>query len=633
MEGTTGTGAARVVTTIARPLVIIVGGVGMALLLRSLAPDRFGGSIGDGFDRVREFLPPTIELAVVGVLLALVAAVPLGLAARSSPVLERIVGIGAILSSITAPAVVLISLLYWLAIQAGLPVFGWTPLSEDVGDHLRRLILPALTIAAVMAMPLASVVRDTVNPWRRRSLGLEAVAASVANRSAPGSVRLMGLPMGLLLLSLFTVELGYGIPGLAGLSLRSVQALDLNTGLAALIVMIVVGALFSLAIDLVGLVIGEPDDAAAPPPAPGSGPVDSSSGAVPALAVGGALLLLLVVASVIGRVTGSPGLSGRPGEGILSDGHLLGTNRLGVDRLHQMAFSLGPYLLRSFLVSLVPTMVAVVLAAVGRTGKSTVRSVIGLIVDVFWWPLVPMLFMAALAFGAFSTFSPSVLIIFSLGLIPVATRLATREFALRKINPAGIGGLLFLLMGWAAMVDLTFGATGGLRFDSWPGLLFESQVALGVDTASGVIIGLGTMLVLAAIQLTGLGLLGLGRRSSATAPVAVAAPGVSVPGGQPPAFPPPSTPSAEPAFAAPPGAAPPPAGVPPAEAPTISAPPAAPSPTPPATQPPSAQPPPVVGAPSDPSRQTISVPPPVEPPTDTPIAPAPPEPPVRPPDS
>lgn len=619
MEGTTSRGSASVVTTIARPLVIIGGGVAMTLLLQALVGDDFGsGGIGDGLDDVLDALPVSIELAVLGTLLALVVAVPLGLAARSSAALERLVGVAAIYTSVWAPTVVVSTLFYWLAVRAGLSGFGWTPLSEDVGEHLEHLIIPVLVIAFTMALPLAAIVRDTVTPWRRRSLGLEAVAAPVAGRPFSSPTRLVGYPLGLLLLTLFAVEFTLGIPGVAGLTLQAIRFLDLGVLIAALLTIIVLGALGALVVDLVGLALRSSEPS--PPMAPGAGPTGTtSSGTVPALVVGGLLLALFIVAAILGRVLGSPfDATGSPRAGILSDGYLLGSDRIGRSRLHLLAQAAGPLLLRCLLVSLIPTAVGVAAAAIGRSASAGARTIVGVAVDVFWWPMVPMLMLTSIAFEATGTFAVSILVVFSLGLLPVATRLAIREFTVAGVNPAGIGGVLVLVMGWAALIEITGGFFFTFEPASWSSLLTLEQQEMAFDATGAVVMGFATMLFLAALQLTGLGLLGLGRRSvpspviDLTTPVAA---GVVVGGaGQPPAFPPPIVPPTEPPAQQP--VAPPVDAARPAEAPVAA---------PPPTQPP-------VRAPADVSRQTVVVEPPMGPPVDAPITPAPPEPPARPPE-
>ncbi|MEM9891018.1 MAG: hypothetical protein AAF962_09160 [Actinomycetota bacterium] len=635
MEGTTDGGSARLVTTIARPLVIIVGGVGMALLLRALAPEPTGSGQFLPWDRVWDRLLVSIELAVAGTLLALVVAVPFGLAARTSVTTERLLGAGAFLSSLLVPVVVQFTLLYWLSVRLGwFPVLGWTSLSDDVGDHVRSLVVPSLGIAIVMAMPLAVLVRDTMSPWRRRSLGLEALAPVLANRSGPTSVRLIGFPMGLLLIAVLLAEWTMRIPGVLALAVQSTQVFDLDATLAATIILIVAGAVGALIIDVVAIGVGDPDRRETAIASVSPGPT-SSARSVVVLAVGGGMLAILSITAIAGRLAGLPDIDVNAIDSFWSD-------RLGRNRPRLFAFAIGPFLLRSFVVAAVATAVATGLTALAHSLGAGARYVLGLVVDLFWWPLIPMLLLGSAAFSVPGSFTPWLIIMLSLGLLPVATRLAHREHA-TGVNPLSAIGLLLLLMGWAAAIELAFG-TFFARPESFAFFVVEGQREIGNELGWQILVALATMLVLAAIQLTGLGLLGLGRRSSS--PVAVAPPPVGAmaapapgaglaPAAQPPSFPPPTAPPPSEPPVAPPVASPstaPPPSEPPVAPPVASPPASAPATgaqAPPPGSPP-VQPPPVVGAPNRPGGETISVPPPVDPPTDAPVAPAPPEPPVRP---
>ncbi|MEL7155482.1 MAG: hypothetical protein AAFN30_02670, partial [Actinomycetota bacterium] len=351
-----------------RPIVIVAGGIVAASVLVALGPSSFGGDGSSGVlltDRLRI----SLEIIAVGLVASIIVGGALGLGARSSAALDRLVGLLSVPASALAAPVVVLTLVYWLAIRSDLlPAFGWASFADDPGAHLRRLIIPTVTIVSVLSLPIASAVRDTVQPWRPRPFGHDAVAAVVANRSGPLSTRLVGVPLGALLLAMFSIELLLGIPGMFRLLLDGILRFRSDDLIPTVAVIVVGGAAVALVVDIATTLLGE-REVDGPTPGTGATPTEGGGAPVAAMVAGGGLLVVLVLMGIAGRVAGRPGIGLRAGGGgLLSDGHLLGTDRLGRDLLHLVASATGGSLYSAVIPAVVATAAGLVVAVVGRAG-------------------------------------------------------------------------------------------------------------------------------------------------------------------------------------------------------------------------------------------------------------------------
>lgn len=504
-----------------RPIVIVVGGLAVAMLI--LAFDN-GSPFGDGgglsvAELLRDRLPITVEIAVVGLIVSGVAGLLLGLGARSSPAIDRLVGLLAIPSSALAAPVVALTLIYWLALRWDLlPAFGWVSFRRDAVEHIQWMIIPTVTIASVMTIPIASSVRDSVSPWRPRPFGHDAVAANVANRSGPVATRLIGAPLGTLMLALISVELLLGAPGLFRLLLEAIQRFDTDVLVPVIAIVVIVGAIIGLVVDVVAAGIGERHVDPALDAAP-SGSGSSSSAALSAVAVGGGLLAIAVLMGLVGRAIGVPDgdVGGRAG--LLSDGHLLGTDRIGRDLLNTTAYAMGGSLITALIPAVLATVGGMVAAIIGRSGGPGLRSVVGVAVDVLWWPSIAFLALLPFVFDTDPLLSAPYLVLLGIALLPVASRLADRELAVGSSTPLAMGGIALLVGAAAASIMFVAGLVVGFGGLSLGTLFVQGQSELFDTPRTSVVPGLAITFLLLALNLAGAGVLQLGR---AGRPAAVA---------------------------------------------------------------------------------------------------------------
>jgi peptide/nickel transport system permease protein len=178
-----------------------------------------------------ERAPATLELALAGLLVAVLIAFPLGVtAAVRKDTLWDHGAMGVSLLGIAIPHFLLGPLLIlvfavWL---------GWFPVSGREG--IASLVLPALTLGTAMAAILSRMVRatmlevlneDYIRTARAKGLGPRAVIWRHALRNALLPViTLLGLQLGALLAGAVITEAVFSWPGLGQLVIEAIQGRD-----------------------------------------------------------------------------------------------------------------------------------------------------------------------------------------------------------------------------------------------------------------------------------------------------------------------------------------------------------------------------------------------------------------------
>jgi peptide/nickel transport system permease protein len=146
-----------------------------------------------------------------------------------------------------------------------LPSGGWTPPDQNLGEWIRGLILPALSLGlvqgAVMTRYVRSAVLDTLGQdylRTARSKGLRPYQAlfrhGLRNASVP-VVTVLGLQLATLLIGAVVVERVFVLPGLGSLLLDSVSSRDLLTVQGIVLVLVVAVLLVNFVVDLLYTVL------------------------------------------------------------------------------------------------------------------------------------------------------------------------------------------------------------------------------------------------------------------------------------------------------------------------------------------------------------------------------------------
>jgi len=206
-------------------------------------------------------LEPTISLAALTTLFAVLVSVPLGVLAawRFGSWFDRAL-MGFSVMGFSVPVFVLAYLLIWfVSLKLGLlPVQGYHRIADGFWPYLQHLILPSFTLSIIYVALIARVTRASVlealgEDYIRtaRAKGLPElrvlVRHALANAAVP-IVTVIGIGVALLIGGVVVTESVYAIPGLGRLTVDAVLARDFPTIQGVIL-------LFSFAYVLVNLLV------------------------------------------------------------------------------------------------------------------------------------------------------------------------------------------------------------------------------------------------------------------------------------------------------------------------------------------------------------------------------------------
>jgi peptide/nickel transport system permease protein len=208
-------------------------------------------------------LEPTLSLAALTILIAVLVAVPLGVVAawRQGGWLDRAL-MGFSVLGFSVPVFVLAYILIWLlSLKLGvLPVQGYQRLADGAGPWLRHLALPALTLSVIYVALIARVTRasvmealgeDYIRTARAKGLTEARVLVrhALANAAIP-IVTVIGIGIALLIGGVVVTESVYAIPGLGRLTVDAVLARDFPTVQGLILFFSFIYVLVNLVVDL-----------------------------------------------------------------------------------------------------------------------------------------------------------------------------------------------------------------------------------------------------------------------------------------------------------------------------------------------------------------------------------------------
>jgi peptide/nickel transport system permease protein len=226
------------------------------------------GDFGESFffkkqvaELIADRLDPTLSLALLTIILAVMIAIPLGVLAayHHGSWLDRIVMGFSVLGFSVPVFVIGYVLIYVFAIELNwLPVQGYQRIGLGVGGWFERLILPALTLSVIYVALIARITRtsvlevmneDYIRTARAKGQTERKVLVrhALANAAVP-IVTVVGLGVALLIGGVVVTESVFTIPGLGRLTVDAVLARDYPTIQAVIL-------LFSLAYVLINLIV------------------------------------------------------------------------------------------------------------------------------------------------------------------------------------------------------------------------------------------------------------------------------------------------------------------------------------------------------------------------------------------
>jgi peptide/nickel transport system permease protein len=208
-------------------------------------------------------LGPTIELALASLLIGVGIAFPVGILSAVRPG-SKVDLVASFFSQIgvSVPSFwmgIILVLLFSLTLN-WLPPSGYTPISEDLGDWIAHLVLPAVTTGIVSASILTRFIRSAmldvlhmnyVQTARAKGLSERTVVNKHALRNAMiNIVTIIGLQMTALLSGVVIVEVVFAWPGLGRLALDAVLDRDYPMLQGAVLTVAIMVTLVNLVVDL-----------------------------------------------------------------------------------------------------------------------------------------------------------------------------------------------------------------------------------------------------------------------------------------------------------------------------------------------------------------------------------------------
>jgi peptide/nickel transport system permease protein len=206
-------------------------------------------------------IEPTLALATLTILIAVVVSVPLGVVAawRFGGWFDRAL-MGFSVMGFSVPVFVLAYILIWIvSLKLGwFPVQGYQRLADGLWPFLHHLVLPAITLSVIYIALIARVTRasvlealgeDYIRTARAKGLPESRVLVrhALANAAVPIAT-VIGIGVALLIGGVVVTESVYAIPGLGRLTVDAVLARDFPTVQAVIL-------LFSFAYVLVNLLV------------------------------------------------------------------------------------------------------------------------------------------------------------------------------------------------------------------------------------------------------------------------------------------------------------------------------------------------------------------------------------------
>jgi peptide/nickel transport system permease protein len=208
-------------------------------------------------------LPITLELVILGLLIAVLIGLPLGIlsAVKRDSGHDYLARVGGLIG-ISIPGFWLATLLLLFTSR----VFGWvppltyTPIYEDPIENLSQFILPAIsisvfTLAIVMRMVRATMLevlgQDYVRTARAKGAKRKAVISRHALRNALiPVVTVVGFEIGILMGGSAIVEIIFGLPGIGNTLINAIFNRDYPVVQASTMLLAFVFIFANLAVDL-----------------------------------------------------------------------------------------------------------------------------------------------------------------------------------------------------------------------------------------------------------------------------------------------------------------------------------------------------------------------------------------------
>lgn len=210
-----------------------------------------------------ENLGPTLSLAILSQIIAIIIALTLGVIAakkRGTATDQAVMGLSLFGISIPSFLVGLLLILLFSVQLRWLPVAGYRPLSDGFMEHLKYLILPAIALGTMQAALITRMTRSSmldvmksnyIKTAKSKGIHPNKITYKHALRNAFIPIlTVIGETFGTLITGAAVVETVFNIPGIGQLIVNSIERRDFAVIQGTVLLITVTYVFLNLAIDL-----------------------------------------------------------------------------------------------------------------------------------------------------------------------------------------------------------------------------------------------------------------------------------------------------------------------------------------------------------------------------------------------
>lgn len=190
-------------------------------------------------DAIAEYFKPTLSLAILAQLIALALSVPLGIIAayrRGTALDVAAVSVSLLGAALPGFLLSMFLMLFFGVYHQWFPVAGYASLTEGLGEHLKYLFVPALSLGIVQAAYITRMTRSSlletlyknyIQTARAKGLKEAKVVLRYAlKNAAPAILTAVGQSFGSLITGTIVTETLFNIPGIGMLTIGSINRRD-----------------------------------------------------------------------------------------------------------------------------------------------------------------------------------------------------------------------------------------------------------------------------------------------------------------------------------------------------------------------------------------------------------------------
>lgn len=210
-----------------------------------------------------DHLKPTLSVAMLGMVVSLLIAIPIGIAAanrRGTFTDQTIMGFSLLGMSVPSFLLGLLLSLFFGVKLGVLPVAGYQPLSSGLWNHLKYLILPAISLGSIQAALIARMTRTSmlevlntnfIKTARSKGVKDRKIVYKHALRNAFLPIlTVIGSTLGTLMAGAVVTETIFNIPGIGQLIINSVERRDYSVIQGVVLFVTFIYVFLNLIIDL-----------------------------------------------------------------------------------------------------------------------------------------------------------------------------------------------------------------------------------------------------------------------------------------------------------------------------------------------------------------------------------------------